>query len=316
VLFRSVEWQTAGIPTRDVLRAATCGNAATFGLSERCGSIAAGLVADLVLLRSDPELSPANLTDVAGVVVRGQYLDRAELERRKAALHARQQEALNAATRPLDIPPPTLPEGTKLLEGYAETATDGVRTAGERWAVVVEADGATTFVGRRFVPGTGGHQDVDLELTQRIVDGALDSFHIDLATSSHRLAVRGQWVAGQMRVERTLDGAHAGSDASAERPACIDVESLTSYVLLAHFERRPKFSVLRFHAGLALESVRWERAEDPKGWFVYRTPSGGRAAEISARGALSRLVTQQGSGQVETRTLATSGPGFPLPQAK
>lgn len=305
-----VEWQAAGVPTRAALRAATRGNAELFGLAERCGAIQPGLVADLLLLRSDPELSPANLTAVESVVLRGRVLDRAELDAKRAGLRARQQAALDAAARPLDIAPPTLPQGTKLLEGYAETALDGVRTAGERWAVVSEPDGATTFVGRRRVPGTGGHLDVDLELSQRVVEGKLDTFRIDLKTSKHHLAVRGQWVVDQMRVERTLDGAHVDTKSTTERVACLDVDSVTTYMLLARFEKRPKFPMLRFHAALELELVRWERADDASGWLVFRTPSGGRAVELGERGALARLITQQGSGQVETRNLAVSGPGF------
>lgn len=314
-----VEWQAAGVPTRAALVAATRGNAELFGLGARTGRIAAGFDADLVLVRSDPELTPANLTGVEAVCVRGAWLARADLDRKREELAARQQAALNAATRPLEIAAPTLPAGDKLLEGYAESAVDGVRTAGERWAIVKDADGATVFVGRRFVPGAGGHQDVELEVVQRIVDGALESFRIDLKTSKHHLAVRGLWVLDQMRVERTLDGAHVDTKSTNERIACLDVESVTTYALLARFEKRKKFPALRFHAALELEVVRWERtekdAETPGDWWVYRTPSGGRAAELSGNGALTRLVVQQGSGQVETKNLTVSGPGLP-PAAK
>ncbi|MCE9595024.1 MAG: amidohydrolase family protein [Planctomycetes bacterium] len=311
-----VEWQAAGLPASAVLAAATRGNAARFGLAETCGAIAVGLAADLVLVRSDPELAAANLTDVEGVCVRGRYLARADLDAKRTALHATQQSALDAATAPLQIAEPDLPAGTRLLEGYSETASEGVRTAGERWAVVAEAGGATVFAGRRFVPGAGGHVDVEVALTQRVVEGALDSFRIDLKSGTHHLAVRGQWVAGQMRVERTLDGAHVDTKSTAERVGCVDVDSVTSYMLLARFEKREKLIALRFHAGLELEVVSWQHSVDPQGWQIYRTPSGGRAAELTAKGSLSRLLVQQGSGQVETRTIAGNGPGFAGASAK
>lgn len=306
-----VEWQIAGIPTLAVLRAATSGNADAFGLAERCGRLAPGLVADLVLLRSDPELAVANLTAIEAVVVRGRYLGRAELDEKRAQLRARQQAALDAATQPLKIDPPEVPNGVAVLEGYAETATDGVRTAGERWAIVQEAGGATVFSGRRVVPGAGGHLDVDLQLVQRVVDGALESFSVDLRTSKHQLTVRGVWVVDQFRVERKLDGVHVDTQSTNERIGAVDLESVTSYMLLSRFERRAKFPILRFHAALELEVARWERTQDPQGWLLFRTPSGGRAVELDAKGALSRLVVQQGTRQLETRNLAASGPGFP-----
>lgn len=44
----------AGVPTLDILRMATLGNAEAMGLAETCGSIEAGKAADLVVLQGDP----------------------------------------------------------------------------------------------------------------------------------------------------------------------------------------------------------------------------------------------------------------------
>lgn len=64
----------AGMPGIDVLRAATSGNAKSFGLADR-GRIAAGLLADMVAVGSDPARDMAALRDVrlvmkGGAVVR------------------------------------------------------------------------------------------------------------------------------------------------------------------------------------------------------------------------------------------------------
>lgn len=72
----------AGIEPSDVLRIATADAAEFLGQSEGFGRVAAGLRADLVLVDGDPREDLARLLRPAGVMVRGRWLDRAELDRR------------------------------------------------------------------------------------------------------------------------------------------------------------------------------------------------------------------------------------------
>lgn len=69
----------AGIPTMAVLRAATRSAAETFGADTEFGTVTAGKRADLVLLDADPRADIANTQRIAGVMVRGRWLDAAAL---------------------------------------------------------------------------------------------------------------------------------------------------------------------------------------------------------------------------------------------
>jgi len=60
-----------GMSPTDALKAATAGNAAILGLSAETGSIAAGLSADLVLLRTDPTADISACRDIRMVVAAG-----------------------------------------------------------------------------------------------------------------------------------------------------------------------------------------------------------------------------------------------------
>jgi imidazolonepropionase-like amidohydrolase len=66
----------AGMPAAEVLRAATSGNARTFGIGDRVGSVRAGMLADLIAVDGDPVADIAALRRVrfvmkGGRVVRG-----------------------------------------------------------------------------------------------------------------------------------------------------------------------------------------------------------------------------------------------------
>jgi imidazolonepropionase-like amidohydrolase len=56
---------SAGIPTRDVLRAATHISAVSNGQGSRLGSIEVGMLADMILIRGDPV---NNISDIRNVV--------------------------------------------------------------------------------------------------------------------------------------------------------------------------------------------------------------------------------------------------------
>jgi imidazolonepropionase-like amidohydrolase len=70
----------AGIGRRDVLRAATRGAAEWLRASDQFGAIAVGQRADLLLLDANPLTDIANTQKIAGVMVRGRWLEKKDLE--------------------------------------------------------------------------------------------------------------------------------------------------------------------------------------------------------------------------------------------
>jgi imidazolonepropionase-like amidohydrolase len=70
----------AGLPPLAVLQAATRNAAAYFGESDQWGSVAPGQRADLLLLNANPLEDVALTRTLVGVMVRGQWLTRSELE--------------------------------------------------------------------------------------------------------------------------------------------------------------------------------------------------------------------------------------------
>lgn len=67
-----------GMPTRDVLRAATAGNASIFGLDDR-GRVESGLLADLLAVRGDPSADISALREVVMVLKGGEVVRGADL---------------------------------------------------------------------------------------------------------------------------------------------------------------------------------------------------------------------------------------------
>ena len=70
----------AGVPTIDALRAATISPARMFAGTDSLGSIAPGMLADLVLLDADPLEDIRNTQRVRAVVAGGRFYDRAALD--------------------------------------------------------------------------------------------------------------------------------------------------------------------------------------------------------------------------------------------
>ena len=77
----------AGIPASAVLRIATLAPAQFLDREKDLGTIAAGKLADLVLLDADPLQSIANTRRIRAVVADGQLYDRAALDRMQAAVN-------------------------------------------------------------------------------------------------------------------------------------------------------------------------------------------------------------------------------------
>ena len=78
----------AGMTPYEVLRSGTALVGAYFAGEDTFGLVAPGHRADLVLLDADPLADAAHLRAVAGVMARGRWLDRADLDRRLDAIRA------------------------------------------------------------------------------------------------------------------------------------------------------------------------------------------------------------------------------------
>ena len=69
-----------GVPPLWALQGATLNSAKAMGLSDSLGTVAAGKVADLVLLERDPLEDIWAISRIAGVFANGRYFDRAALD--------------------------------------------------------------------------------------------------------------------------------------------------------------------------------------------------------------------------------------------
>lgn len=76
-----VIWQDVGIPAPDILRSATLVPAQFLGLDGRLGTIAAGKTASMVLTRANPLDDVRNAREIDAVFLRGEYFNRASLDR-------------------------------------------------------------------------------------------------------------------------------------------------------------------------------------------------------------------------------------------
>jgi imidazolonepropionase-like amidohydrolase len=88
--------EQAGLTPLEALVSATRAPAEFFGMQETLGTIAAGKLADLVLLDADPLVDIRNSQKISGVVASGRYLNQTELAR----LLARAEKAARPSVRP------------------------------------------------------------------------------------------------------------------------------------------------------------------------------------------------------------------------
>jgi hypothetical protein len=131
----------AGVPRALALRSATANAAELLGKRGELGVVAPGARADLLLVGSDPLAGPLPLVP-DGVVLRGAWLPKAQLEAKLAALVA--PPAAPAGDRWKDVP--ALPvEGAPVHRAHYDIASGGKVIGEERLAVTV-ANGARTIV--------------------------------------------------------------------------------------------------------------------------------------------------------------------------
>jgi hypothetical protein len=81
----------AGLGPGDALETGTVNAARFYGAEDVFGSVREGLEADLVLLEGNPLEDISRVRDIAGVMLRGRWLDRGELDARLDAVAARQR---------------------------------------------------------------------------------------------------------------------------------------------------------------------------------------------------------------------------------
>lgn len=305
-------WQAAGIPPSTCLELATSGAARALELEDR-GTLAAGAIADVVVVDGDPEKDVAALGKVRDVVLRGRLLERGDLDKLVEATRQVARAQREEAEKPIDVAEPSLPAGTVLLSGYAETSGAGGRIAGERWAIVREPDNDVDFCGRRLIPEAG----VEVEVSQTLRGKTLVAFAVKLHSAGHEIAVRGELVAGQMRVERRMDGGFVDTKAARERLVALDVSSVTTLMLIANAHGEGPMPILRFDEALELEVVRWDLALQADGGHWLRTPTGRKFAAFRPTARSRRRSTgraRRARRSRAARSTTTTDPGCRCPR--
>ena len=308
-------WVAAGLEPGAVLAAATRDAARTLELAGR-GTLEPGHVADLLCVTGDPTVDIGVLERPQAVVLRGSYYDARDLEDMYRTLVNDRSRERETVALPLEIPEPEVPEGSLVLTGRSEIHSAAGRLSGERWAVVRTPNGRTAFCTRgKTAEGT------EFTLRQVLAGRDLESFRFLMRVGASEFEALGNRVAGRMRIQRRIDGAHISTDSLPEPVEAVDIGSATSLMMLAHAREpgRPddpegSFSVVRFHEGLEIEIAEWKLELDENGQHMFLTPLGPRAATFTANGALADLVQRQGN--AFTRAFVTEvetfgGPGLP-----
>lgn len=318
------QWVRAGLSRDRVLELATRGAAEALGLTDR-GTIVAGAWADLVVTAGDPAQDLARLRDPELVVVRGHVLDRQAVEERLGAVAQRMKTLREELSRPVEVePPPTPAEGVVVLEGQVETESFGVRASTERYRVVRLGTDAVLYTGRVVYPGTAqgpGGQTPGRQMTiqQVLRGGALEEVQVELLEGGSVFQFRGLWTANSWRMQSSLDGRIlATTKPLRERPACVEVGSVTTCLVLGQAELG-EVHVLQLHAGLESELVAWKVELDDEGDHQIRTHLGRKAFRLDEHGGLELAATQVGPGSLTTRRVSSEafgGPGLPLPEGK
>jgi hypothetical protein len=83
------ELVTAGLTPYQALRAATANAGEFLGKEKRVGTVAVGQIADLILLDGNPIENVGNTRRIAGVLLRGQWISRAQIEAIVAELESK-----------------------------------------------------------------------------------------------------------------------------------------------------------------------------------------------------------------------------------
>lgn len=313
-------WEEAGVPAAEILRAATRGAAEAMGVTGARGGIAPGLVADLLCLGADPRDSVRALREPELVVVRGRVLERRQLDELLVALERRMDEERAALDAPIELEPPPTPEGALLLEGRVVNLALAQRVSEERFRVVRLPDGRSVYSGRTGYPRAKDETPREMVVEQTTdAQGRLESFRVELHDGEHELRCEGTWTAESMHMRRFLDETALDKKTFDQRPACLDLASVTTLLILGQRDLDRPFPVLTMHESLEPEPATWAMELDDKGDHQIRTHMGRLAFRLDEFGAPELSRSAVGTGIVETRKLEASafgGPGLQLPASK
>jgi hypothetical protein len=183
----------AGVPRARVLRAATADAGRFLGHASTAGIVAAGARADLLLVSTDPLAHPLPLVP-DGVVLRGQWLARPELEAKLAAL------AKPAAKKDrFDGLPPLAPEGTGVVELHYDLRA-GDQTIGEE-RIAVGTTGKHHVIVAQEVVDSPGRMEIVYRLahdaTRMDVKTPFGSLSLDAKVDAGKLVATGTAVGGK-----------------------------------------------------------------------------------------------------------------------
>jgi amidohydrolase family protein len=310
------EWKHAGIADADLLVAATSGAARALNIADRYGFVAPGMQANLVVVDDDPREDIAHLRRPAGVLLRGAWYDRSELEKWAGSVREYQAGVRENLDAEFIVEPPDLPEGSdKVLSGTAETRVFGIRTAVEQYAVARQTDGKLAYAMRRKAPKGLGMPDAETTLLQVIDGNQLASFTLTVTSGGSEYRVEGVRIGGQFRVERRVDGLQIDTNSTTQRPQLIDVGSVLPALILAK-HRSPGLMNILYFEGMDPAVSQWSAELRPNGLFAVGTPSGAMVVGIRADGTLDRCQRQRGNDverTASTKSSAFGGPGLALP---
>lgn len=321
-----VLWQAAGLSPQRILTAATAGAADALGQAGSRGRIQAGFTADLVCIPRDPRINIANLYNPEIVVVRGDVNMKEDLLEMRGDLAKRIAERVELAAQPIEVAAPDTPEGDIVLQGFIESKARDARISAERWAIVREPDGSTTYCGRVVTVGDGTFLDTDLSIVQRTRNGELESVFLKLEQGPDILTLKGSWAGERFHLERRLNGVFIDNNQTPEKPVTIEVGSVTSLLILGQYEKTGRFPVIFFHEGFDAEIIGWELGIAEELVHFVKTQRGIMGFGFNERGGVASWKTQTGdatTGQIYTSVdtsileeTAFGGPGFPILASK
>ncbi|MBI3844006.1 MAG: amidohydrolase family protein [Planctomycetes bacterium] len=190
----------AGLTAFEALSAATRSAAEFLRLEREIGTIAPGKRADLVLLDADPLADVRNAAKIAGVMVRGRYFPKAELDRLLD-----EQAARYATPRDRFAGLPALPkDGTSEVDATFEIRCEGYAVGSERLTRRRLADGSRILSSQSSIdPWWETRTSLRLETGADGIDRKLEIERESIDGTAH------------LRLERRGDRSHA----TGSRPA-------------------------------------------------------------------------------------------------
>ena len=308
-------WVAAGLPPEDVLRASTYGAAQILGVSDKCGSITAGLLGDLCVVSSDPRQGLGGLRRPRWVIMRGVALSAEALDLRVEDLRKRQAEQRIASLKELVVDAPDVPEGEVLISGVVQTEAYGQRVGVERYSVVKRPDGQTSYCSLALVPASASEGASRIQFQQTIKGKVVSGFDFLLESQGTKIAIRGVRVGGQLRVERRVDNQFLDTSSTTDPVNLVDSGSVTAALIAAHHQDEGPLKALYFE-DLEPAVVSWSYEVKPSGVHALLTGEGPLVALFRPDGGFDKMERTRGNGVIRQHATSTDlhgGAGIPLP---